>query len=207
MQKGILLVVSGFAGSGKGTLMKELVNGYEGYALSVSATTRAPRNGETHGKEYFFVSKEEFEDMIENKELLEHACYVGNYYGTPKAYVEKMLDEGRDVILEIETQGALKIKELIPDSLLMFIMPPTVDEIYSRLKKRGTETEDVILSRMKRASEEVKEIEKYDYIIINDDIAEATKKIHSIVQDVKNEVKRNLDIVESMNRQFDKYRK
>ena len=129
-KKGILIVVSGFSGSGKGTLMKELLSRYpDTYALSISATTRSPREGEEHGREYFFISKEEFEKMIAKEELIEYARYVENYYGTPREYVEQKLDEGKDVILEIEIQGALKVKKAFPDTLLLFVTPPSATEL------------------------------------------------------------------------------
>ena len=136
-EKGILIVVSGFSGAGKGTLMKELMRKYpENYALSISATTRGPRDGEVDGREYFFLSREKFEKMIANNELIEYAKYVENYYGTPRAYVEKMLDEGKDVILEIEIQGALKVKEKFPDTLLMFVTPPNARELKRSEERR-----------------------------------------------------------------------
>ena len=139
--KGILTVVSGFSGSGKGTIMKELLKRYEGqYALSVSATTRNPREGEVDGREYFFRTREEFEQMIAEDALVEYARYVGNYYGTPRAYVEEQLEAGKDVILEIEIQGALKVKEKFPDTLLLFVTPPSAEELKNRLVGRGTET-------------------------------------------------------------------
>ena len=151
-RKGILIVVSGFSGSGKGTLMKELLSRYpDTYALSISATTRAPREGEAHGREYFFISKDEFEKMIAKGDLIEYARYVENYYGTPREYVENMLDEGKDVILEIEIQGALKVKKAFPDTLLLFVTPPNATELKKRLVGRGTETMDVIKSRLDRA--------------------------------------------------------
>ena len=180
--KGILIVDSGFAGTGKGTLMNKLLENDENYAVSVSATTRAPRPGEQEGISYFFVTKEKFESMIDKDELLEHACYVGNYYGTPKAYVSEQLEKGKDVILEIEIQGALKIKEKFPDTLLLFVVPPSAAELESRLRGRGTETPDVIAKRLSRASEEAEGIEKYDYIIINDDLEECTKQLHGIIR-------------------------
>ena len=124
-KKGILLVVSGFSGAGKGTLMRELLRQHENYALSISATTRAPREGEEEGREYFFKTREEFEEMIAREELIEYACYVGNYYGTPRAYVEEQLEQGRDVVLEIEIQGARKVKERFPDTVLLFVSPPS----------------------------------------------------------------------------------
>ena len=133
--RGILIVVSGFSGAGKGTLMKQLVRSYDNYALSVSMTTRSPRPGEEDGREYFFVSREEFERRIEEGGLIEYASYCGNYYGTPKEYVRKQLEKGRDVILEIEIQGALKVKEQFPTALLLFVMPPSVSELKKRDRK------------------------------------------------------------------------
>ena len=182
-RKGILIVVSGFSGSGKGTLMKKLLSGYpDTYALSISATTRAPREGERHGKEYFFISKDEFEKMIAKGELIEYAKYVENYYGTPREYVEKKLEEGRDVILEIEIQGALKVKKAFPDTLLLFVTPPSAEELKQRLVGRGTETMDVIRSRMDRACEEAEGMDRYDYLIVNDELDTCVKEMHEIIQ-------------------------
>ena len=149
--KGILLVISGFAGTGKGTLVQELLKRYDNYALSVSATTRDPRPGEEDGVHYFFKTKEEFEQMIQEKKLIEYACYVGNYYGTPKEYVQEQLENGKDVILEIEIQGALKIKEQFPETLLLFMVPPSAQVLEDRLRGRGTETEEVLQKRLRRA--------------------------------------------------------
>ena len=145
--QGILVVVSGFSGAGKGTLMKALLEKYHNYALSISATTRSPREGEQDGREYFFVTRDKFESMIEEKELIEYAQYVNNYYGTPRQYVFQQMADGKDVILEIEIQGALKIKERFPEALLLFVMPPSADELKHRLTSRGTETADVIAAR------------------------------------------------------------
>ena len=152
MNKGILVVVSGFSGAGKGTVMKRLMEKYDDYALSVSATTRKPRPGEEDGREYFFRTRDEFEKLIEEDALLEYARYVENYYGTPRSYVEEQLQAGRNVILEIEIQGAMKIKEKIPEALLVFVTPPTVEELERRLTGRGTETAQVIADRLARAS-------------------------------------------------------
>ena len=161
-EKGILIVVSGFSGAGKGTIMKELLKKYEEtYALSVSATTRTPRPGEQEGREYFFRSVEEFEKMIAKEELIEYAKYVDNYYGTPRTYVEEQLEAGKDVILEIEIQGALKVKEAFPETLLLFVTPPTAEELRSRLTGRGTESAEVIEGRMKRAAEEAEFMDGY----------------------------------------------
>lgn len=205
--KGTLLIVSGFAGSGKGTLMKGLTSLYDNYALSISATTRSPRPGEEDGREYFFKTKEEFEDMISKGEFLEHACYVGNYYGTPAPYVDKMLNEGKDVILEIEIQGALQVKEKRPEALLIFVMPPSVEEIYNRLKKRGTEDEETIMKRMRRGSEEIIDVSKYDYIMINDELDKCIEELHMIVQSAKNRVLCNAQLIENTKSQFEQFLK
>lgn len=181
-QRGILVVVSGFSGAGKGTLMKALLNQHDNYALSISATTRQPREGEVDGREYFFVSTEKFQEMIAHDELIEYAKYVNNYYGTPKAYVEQKMAEGTDVILEIEIQGALKIKEKFPDALLLFVMPPNAGELRKRLAGRGTETKEVIEARLKRAAEEAEGIDNYDYILINDTIDECVSRMHQMIQ-------------------------
>ncbi len=182
-RKGILIVVSGFSGSGKGTLMKRLLSQYpDTYALSISATTRAPRKGEEHGREYFFISKDEFEKMIVKGELIEYARYVENYYGTPRAYVEQKLDEGKDVILEIEIQGALKVKQAFPDTLLLFVTPPNAAELEKRLVGRGTETMDVIRSRLDRACEEAEGMDSYDYLIVNDELEACVSQMHEIIR-------------------------
>lgn len=181
-RKGILVVVSGFAGCGKGTLMKRLLHDYDCYALSVSMTTRRPRPGEEHGREYFFVTKEEFERKIKENGLIEYACYVENYYGTPRAYVEEQMAAGKDVILEIEIQGALKVKKSYPDAVLIFVLPPSVPELYKRLTGRGTETPEVIKKRMNRAVEEAGVIKDYDYIVINDDLDTCVEELHFIIE-------------------------
>ena len=175
-RKGMLLVVSGPSGAGKGTLMKQLVRTYEEYALSVSMTTRAPRPGETDGREYFFVSREEFERKIADGGLIEHASYCGNYYGTPAEYVDKQLAAGRDVILEIEIQGALTIKERFPSALLLFVTPPSIKELRRRLSGRGTETQEVIDARLRRAAEEAEGIEAYD------DLDACVGQMHMLIQ-------------------------
>lgn len=197
--KGILTVVSGFSGAGKGTIMKELMKKYsEQYALSISATTRAPRCGETDGVEYFFKSREEFEQMIAKEALIEYAEYVGNYYGTPRAYVQEQLNAGRDVILEIEIQGALKVKRRFPDTLLLFVTPPSADELKNRLIGRGTETMDVIESRLARALEEAEGIEEYDYLVVNDVLSEAVEEVHEIIQNEHYRVSRNIEAINTM---------
>ena len=197
-ERGILIVVSGFSGSGKGTIMNEIMRKYDNYALSVSATTRNPRPGETDGKEYFFKTVEEFEKMIAKDELIEYARYVDNYYGTPRAYVEEQLDAGKDVILEIEIQGALKVKEKFPDTLLLFVTPPTARELRSRLEGRGTETKDVIDFRMKRAKEEALGMDRYDYLIINDVLEDCVREMHQIIQGEHRRSFRNRTFIEHM---------
>lgn len=194
--RGILIVVSGFSGAGKGTLMKELLRRHpDTYALSISATTRAPREGEEDGREYFFISREEFEKMIAKDELIEYARYVENYYGTPRGYVEEQMKQGKDVILEIEIQGALKVKKAFPDTLLLFVTPPSAGELQSRLIGRGTETMDVIRSRMNRACEEAEGMELYDYLIINDDLDACVEEMHSIIRGEHRRTSRNADFV------------
>ena len=154
-EKGLLVILSGFSGAGKGTLVRELLRRYpEEYALSVSATTRRPRAGETDGKDYFFVTKERFEELISSDGLIEYACYVGNYYGTPREYVERQRELGKDVLLEIEIQGARKVKEAFPEAVLIFIAPPDAETLASRLSGRGTETPEQIEGRLRRAAEE-----------------------------------------------------
>ena len=197
-QKGIIIVVSGFSGAGKGTVMKALTAKYDKYALSVSATTRNPRPGEENGREYFFVSNEEFEKLIKENGLIEHAGYVDHYYGTPRKFVEEQLDAGKDVILEIEIQGALQIKEQYPEAVLLFIMPPSAMELKKRLTGRGTETEEVIAQRLKRAKEESVGIEKYDYIVVNDDLDECVEQVHDIISAAHMAPSRNLDFINTI---------
>ena len=206
-KQGTLVVVSGFAGTGKGTVMKELLSRYDSYALSVSATTRNPRPGEVDGREYFFKTKEEFEQMIERDEFVEHACYVGNYYGTPKKYVQEQLAAGKDVILEIEIQGALNIKSQFPDALLLFIAPPSADVLKARLVGRGTETEEVIEQRLARAVEESKGIENYDYLVVNDDLDECVENVHQMIQSAGWKMSRREADVEELRRQISKFSK
>ncbi len=197
-KKGILIVVSGFSGAGKGTIMKELLKRYDNYALSISATTRQPREGEEDGREYFFKTADEFEKMIAKDELIEYARYVENYYGTPRAYVEEQLENGKDVILEIEIQGALKVKEKLPDTLLLFVTPPSAAELEHRLVGRGTETRDVIASRMHRAKEEALGMDRYDYLVVNDDLDQCVEEVHEIIQSEHRRSYRNKEFIEYM---------
>ncbi len=196
--KGILIVVSGFAGAGKGTIMNRLIGKYPDYALSVSATSRKPREGEKEGVNYFFKSREEFEEMIERDEFLEHAEYVGNYYGTPRAFVEKKLEEGTNVLLEIEIQGAMQVKKRFPDALLVFIMPPSAAILKERLTNRGTETAEVIAKRMHRAVSESEGIENYDYIVINDEVDKCTEKLHNIILSAAYAPSRQKDFIDKV---------
>lgn len=182
MQQGVLAVVSGFSGAGKGTIMKALLEKYDNYALSISATTRDPRPGEADGSEYFFMTDEQFEKMIAEDELIEHARYVNHYYGTPRRYVESKMQEGKDVILEIEIQGARKVKEQYPDALLIFVVPPSAEELKNRLVHRGTETAEVIEKRLKRAREESDGMDSYEYILVNDQVDACVEKLHGLIQ-------------------------
>ena len=189
--RGVLVIVSGFSGAGKGTVMKRLMEKYDSYSLSISATTRKPRDGEEDGREYFFKTVGQFEDMIEKGQLIEYAKYVGNYYGTPKEYVEKQLDEGRNGILEIELQGALQVKEKKPETVLVFLTPPCADELENRLRGRGTEDDETIKARLKRAAEESDYMKKYDYILINDDLEKCVDDLNGIIRSERWKTDRN----------------
>ncbi|MDR2889271.1 MAG: guanylate kinase [Lachnospiraceae bacterium] len=203
VRKGILIVVSGFSGAGKGTLMKKLVQTYDNYALSISMTTRPPREGEVDGREYFFVSRERFEEAIDRDGFVEHACYLDNYYGTPVEYVERELASGKDVVLEIEIQGAMKVKERFPSALLLFVMPPNIPELERRLIGRGTESKDNIEKRLKRAREEAEGIEQYEYIVVNDDLEQCVRQLHSIVEAAHAAPFRNRSLIQKMREELD----
>ena len=192
---GILVVVSGFSGAGKGTAMKKLMENYGCYALSVSATTRSPRPNEKHGQDYFFVSKEEFEDMIREEALYEYAVYNDNYYGTPRSYVDEQSANGKDVILEIEVQGAEKIKKQFPDTVLIFVTPPTAEELKRRLVSRGSESPEAIKARMARAVEEARYMPFYDYVLINDDLERCVLELHAIIRSEHMKSKRNREFI------------
>ncbi len=195
VRKGCLTIISGFSGAGKGTVVKALMGKYDCYALSISATTRNPREGEVNGREYFFKTREEFEEMIAQDALYEYAQYVSNYYGTPKAYVQEQLQAGKDVILEIEVQGALAVKAKNPEAVLIFITPPSAEELKRRLIGRGTETMEVINNRMKRAAEEAVFMDKYDYLILNDQLDVCVEEIHQLIQREHHRLEMNLDTV------------
>lgn len=208
MQKGILTVLSGFSGSGKGTVIQELLRRYpEKYALSISATTRAPREYEEDGREYFFKTREEFEKMIEKNEMIEYALYVENYYGTPRAYVEQQLLAGKDVILEIEIQGARKVKRMFPDALLMFVTPKDAGTLKERLEGRGTEKSDAVEARLARAYEEAQDVEAYDYLIVNDTVAECVEQMHAIICNEHKRVSRNLDFINRIKEELEGFSK
>ncbi|MGP1611777.1 MAG: guanylate kinase [Catonella sp.] len=191
---GVLTVISGFSGVGKGTIVKKLV-AEQGYALSISATSRSPREGEVHGREYFFLTRDEFHSIIESNGFIEWAEYVSNFYGTPKSYVEERLAKGQDVILEIEPQGALKVKEQYPEAVLIFVVPPTAKELKNRLIGRGTEEIGVIAKRLKRAAEETEYINNYEYIVVNDDLNDAINDIHCIIQSSSHKRERTVDFL------------
>lgn len=197
MKKGVLAVISGFSGAGKGTIMKELIKRYD-YFLSVSATTRRPRDGEVDGKDYYFHTRDEFQQMIDNGELVEWAEYVGNFYGTPKKRVEEQLDQGRDVLLEIEMQGGMLVKQQFPDSLLIFISPPSANVLKERLAGRGTESAEEIERRLLRAVEEVKYMKDYDYIIVNDDLEDAINQVNDLIQYDHYKACNNAHLIEKM---------
>ena len=189
-RKGLLLVVSGPSGAGKGTICKALLNKNDKIKLSVSATTRKPRTGEVHGVNYFFLEKEEFTTMIENGEFLEYAQIYDNFYGTPKAAIIECLEKGQDVILEIEMQGAKQIKEVYPEGVFIFVLPPSLEELKSRIVGRGTETAEEIEKRFSCAFEEINQIVNYDYFIVNEDVDKSVNDIEAIICAEKNKVTR-----------------
>ena len=196
MSKGLLIVISSPSGGGKGTILKELFKRNENLRMSVSATTRAPRPGEEHGVHYFFISKEEFQKNIEDGAMLEYTSYISNFYGTPKAPVEAWLNEGKDVILEIEVQGGRQIKQVAPDCVSLFVLPPSLEVLENRLRGRGTETDEVILKRLSAAREEIQCVKDYDYTVINDTVEQAVLDIEAIIAAEKHRVSRDKTIVE-----------
>lgn len=201
--RGLLIVLSGPSGVGKGTVRKAIFDNYSNdFDYSISMTTRKKRVGEKEGIDYYFRTKEEFEKLIEEGGLLEYAKYVGNYYGTPLEYVNKTLDAGRDVFLEIEVQGALKVREKMPEAIFVFLSPPNLDELESRIVNRGTDSEDMIQKRMKKAVEELKLIQYYDYVVENDTVQNAARKIRNIIESEHLKVVRNIkdftEIIEEM---------
>lgn len=185
MPRGLLVVFAGASGVGKGTIMKRLLAADPNIRLSVSATTRKPREGEVDGREYYFVSRDEFDRLVAEDGFLEHAEYVGNCYGTPKAAVYQMLDEGLDVFLEIELKGFLQIKRSCPECVSIFVAPPSFEELKARLEGRGTESPEVIAERLKTAQEELSHNHLFDYVVVNDDVDRAVKEVLSIISDRK----------------------
>ena len=181
-KKGKLLVISGPSGAGKSTVVFKAIEGREDICFSTSATTRSPRPGEVDGREYFFVSFERFLEMVANDELLEHAEYVANRYGTPRAYVEQRLEEGMNVVLDIEVQGARQVRRQMPEAVLIFIAPPSLEELEKRLRGRGTDTESAIEGRLIRARQEYQEADFYDYLIVNDNVEKAAAKLNAIIE-------------------------
>ena len=179
-KKGVLIVISGFSGVGKGTVVKKLIEKYQ-YSLSVSATTRAPRPGEVDGKDYYFKTVAEFENLIDYNGFIEWAQYVENYYGTPRKFVEDELEAGRNVILEIEVQGAMRIKEQYPDAVLIFLTAPSAQSLKERLEGRGTEEPKVIAKRLKRAYEETDDMSLYDYLVVNDNLDDCVDNVNAVI--------------------------
>lgn len=196
MKPGLLVVVSGPAGVGKGCIVRKMMELSDCVVLSISATSRAPRPGEIEGKNYFFRTREQFEEMIRNDKLIEWVEYVGNYYGTPKEFVTSEIEKGHIVILEIEVKGALKVRKLFPECVLCFILPPDYHELEKRLRGRGTETEDTIQKRLLRAREEFKLIDQYDYIILNDSVDSAAQRFVNIVESEQMRTCRNKEFID-----------
>lgn len=202
--RGLLLVLSGPSGVGKGTVRKHIFDHYNNdFDYSISMTTRDMREGEVEGQDYYFRSREAFEQLIESGGLLEYAEYVGNYYGTPLEYVNETLEAGRDVFLEIEVQGALKVRNKMPEAIFIFLSPPNLGELENRITGRGTDSSDMIKKRMKKAVDELKLIQYYDYVVENDDVDKAAQKIRHIIESEHLKVSRNLGaytkIIEEMN--------
>ena len=189
-KKGVLVVVSGPSGVGKGTILKKLIQENDNMRFAISATTRNPREGEQDGINYFFKTEKEFKNMIDNNELIEWVNYCGNFYGKPRKYVEETLKQGYDVIVEVEVEGAQNIKKLYPDSVLIFIMPPSIEELEERLKKRGTETTEVINNRMTRAKQEIAKLNVYDYCVVNDTVDKSVSSLVTIINAMKFKVKK-----------------
>lgn len=197
MKPGLLVVVSGPAGVGKGCIVQKMMELSDCVMLSVSATSRAPRPNENEGKNYFFKTREQFEDMIKNNQLIEWVEYCGNYYGTPRDFVESEIAKGHIVILEIEVEGALNVRRLFPESVLCFILPPTYEELEQRLRGRGTENEETILRRLNRAKEEFQYIDRYDYIILNDSVDAAAQRFFNIIESEQMRTCRNYELIEN----------
>lgn len=205
-KQGNLFVVSGFSGSGKGTVMNWF-RGQEDYALSISCTSRKPRPGEADGREYYFISHEEFLKKADEGYFLEHAVYVDKAYGTPAGFVKENLEAGKDVILEIEMQGAMQVRETYPDTILIFITPPSIEELRRRLTARGTETPEEIEKRLNRAAEEGAYMDQYDYIIVNDDLETCIQELHQLMRSTHHAVTCNREFVAEMKEELKTLRK
>lgn len=197
-KRGLILMISGFSGVGKGTVVRRLMEQHENYALSVSVTTRPLREGEVHGKDYFFISEEEFSAMEAEDRLMEWAGYVGRHYGTPRDYVLGRLEEGRDMILEIEVQGALQIKKKYPEAILVFVAPPGAATLKERLLLRGTESAEQVEKRLSRAVEESGAMEAYDYLLINDELETCVSQLHQIMQSEHRKMNVNRELMEKI---------
>ena len=191
MSKGLLIVLSGPSGTGKGTVCDALLEKRKNIALSVSCTTRAPRPGEVDGVSYYFVTEPDFKEMLVHDEFLEHASVYGNYYGTPTSFVQKQLEHGKDVLLEIDVQGALKAKRVFPEGVYIFLLPPSMEELENRIRSRGTESEDQIVSRLSKAKSEALLAERYDYVIVNDVVDDVVQSVECILAAERLKVSRN----------------
>jgi guanylate kinase len=198
MNKGTLYVLSAPSGCGKGTVLNELFKRTDNVFYSVSATTRSPREGEVDGVNYYFVTKERFLELVKSDGMLEYATFVDNYYGTPKAPIEQKLAEGKDVILEIETAGAMMVKSVCPEAVLIFMLPPSIEELAERLRGRGTESEEVISKRVMEAYREIRLANNYDYVFVNDDLSEAVDDLMMIMKSAKHLVNKNNDLIKGV---------
>lgn len=197
MSKGLLIVVSAPSGCGKGTILSEILKDDKFY-YSVSATTRNPREGEVNGVNYHFITKADFEERIKNNAMLEYAEYCGNYYGTPKKEIEEMREKGKNVLLEIEVQGAMKVRDICPDAVFIFILPPSVAELERRLRKRGTETDDVIAERVSQAKGELAFAEKYDYVVVNNALEDAISDFRAVIKAEEQKVSNAREIIDEV---------
>lgn len=197
-RQGILIVLSGPSGTGKGTICKELLQRYPNLHYSISATTRLPRAGELNGVNYWFTAREDFQVMVEKDELLEWAEVYGNYYGTPRRYVDEMLQSGKDVVLEIDTQGAMKVKAKFPQGVFIYIVPPSLKELASRINKRGTDSPEVIQKRLSCVHDELHCAFQYNYVVVNDEVTRATETVAAIIEAEKSRVGRNEDLIRAI---------
>lgn len=197
MNKGLLIVVSAPSGCGKGTILSEVLKD-DSFYYSVSATTRSPRLGEVNGVTYHFITKQDFEERIKNNAMLEYAEYCGNYYGTPKKEIDEMREQGKNVILEIEVQGAMKVREICPDAVFIFVLPPSVAELERRLKKRATETDDVIAQRVSQARSEIELARKYDYVVVNAALEDAINDFKAVIKAEELKVSNAQDLIDEV---------